>query len=384
MLTLLTALCECCRICTELPDAATTLTTSDNTFHRPGAANLITIYPRLRNGAPAAYIYPDDVQLTVFDANYGRQRVHVRMDIARHDHMIALRYTLGDECDPSILELRVRVHVCGVLLVDARVREAAFDGRTAGRICGQYTLRNKAYKIAVHPAGTHLVAINAYPPHSLNVYKIPTMEFLATIGSYGSGPTNLNAPGGLCFTDAGTLLVADSYNARVQHWTLEGSCIASFVTQRPCLHVASRGDIFVTGTNDGVRVCSLEDGKVLHAWTIHGTFSSRIAAFVDAETLVISSLKSAFLYTLDGKLLSQFAVIIMPPTSLVTCADGCILMTELGTRRIRVFASNGVELSGTSMFAKHIFQSPAKSIALYKECAYVLVDEIPSHVYVFK
>ena len=91
---------ECCRIYTELPCTTTTVIGGDGIrrFHQRGAANLITISPRLHNGAHAAYICPDDVQLAIFDANQKQLHVQVQLDTVG-DSNIALRYMLGNDCN---------------------------------------------------------------------------------------------------------------------------------------------------------------------------------------------------------------------------------------------------------------------------------------------
>ena len=274
--------------------------------------------------------------------------------------------------DQSVDAVQVYVRVCGVLLVDVRLRPAAFEGRTGGRLCGQHTLARArtVSQIAIHPAGTHLVGSD-WSCNALIVYELPSMTFLTTLGSYGDGPTNLDAPSGLCFTAAGTLLVADCDNDRVQHWTLGGSSINSYAMQRPeC--VALHGNTFAVGTLVGVRVFSLESSTELHAWLDTGYVCS--IAFANADTIAVSSYTqdAVGLYTLEGKLLKQLGVNVLV-YGLGMCIDGCLLVGDCKQKRIFTFALDGTELT-TSPLTAHIFQSGPSAIALYGTRVYVIEE----------
>ena len=206
------------------------------------------------------------------------------------------------------------------------------------------------------------------------------MELLTTLGSYGNGPTNLKTPGKLCFTDAGTLLVVDHHNDRVQHWTLEGSCVASYAIRGPqCLD--SRGGIFAVGTwtGSGVHVCSLESGVMLHSFSLNSAMEVNSAiyaiAFVDASTLAIYSdtKRNVSLCTLDGKLVKQLITGTgINLFSLASTADGCLVVLDVTdyTPRTRVFAPDGAELTSSALLsAANILQ---RSIAIRGAHAYVL------------
>ena len=371
---MLTALRGCCRIYTELPSAATSIVGGDGTrfFRRAGIANAITICPRLRDGTHAAYIYPNDVQLTVHDSSQKPIHAQVQLDIDSSSN-IALLYTLDDVHGQlkSITELYVHVRVCGVLLVDVCVRVAAFDGRTAGRLRRQPNLpRSETQYIAIHPAGMHLVA-STPSARLLNVFGLPDMNLLAVIsdglGDFSSFPRGLR---GLCFTDAGTLLAADNIRNRVRHWTLKGLSIASYAIRYPTC-VASRGNIFAVGTETGVRVCLLEGGNVLHAWLDKKTVVISSIGFVDADTLAVSnySQKTINLHALNGEFLKQIADDISSYGTAM-CTNGYLLVSDFCRSRIRVFAPNDAELT-TAPLAAHAFRLQPISIALHGEHAYV-------------
>ena len=209
---------------------------------------------------------------------------------------------------------------------------------------------------------------------------------MATLGSRGDGPTNLMSPRGLCFTDAGMLLVADCANSRMQHWTLEGQYISSFSIQYPqcaarCLTLHS--DIIAIGTIDaGVSACSLADGTVLHSWLVSDVISA--VAFIIADTLVVSNFTQEMigLYTLDGSFLKQIAIDIFS-FGIVVCVDDCILMSDFHQSRMRTFTLNGTELD-TSQLVTHTFQSSPTSVALHGERVYIMEDAKPGRICVFE
>jgi hypothetical protein len=237
--------------------------------------------------------------------------------------------------------------------------------------------------MAIHPAGTHLAAVtnsehdehgglDMYSRHRLDVYELPAMNLLATLDLLsdslsGSRATRLSLSG-LCFTDAGTLLVADYENDHVQHLTLGGLNIASYTVCDP-ICVASRGDIMAIGTNGGVYVCALKSGAMQ---SLNSNCNIQAIAFADKDTLAVANYtkRTVSLYTLTGKLIKHLARAIYS-YGLAMCADGCLLASDYILKRIRVFAPDGTELT-TSPLATHIFQTHPRSIALSGERVYAL------------
>ena len=352
---------ECCQIYTKLPSASTSTISGSGArhFRRSGVANVITICPRLRDGSIATYVYSDDVQLVVSDADYGPQRAQVQLSISS-DGDITLRYTLAEDCNWS--EAKLRVCVCGVLLADMSVSEATFNARTAGRLCDQHALTGNGFNMAIHPAGTHL-AVSDSNQRTLTVYGLPDMNPLMTLDSKRNCQI---ASFGLCFTDTGTLLVPGHFI--MQHWTLEGTSIASYAIPARAQSVTSRGNVFAVGCAE-VHVCLLESGAVLHTWDVG--FISTIA-FVDASTLAVAKRyqHTICLYTLDGGLLRRLVANIITH-GIAVCADGCLLVTDYHKSCVRVFASDGAELT-TSPLAMHTFQTYPRSIVSCRERVYVL------------
>ena len=342
-------------------------------FRRPDAANVVTIFPRLRDGTGAAYVCPDDVRLVALDADQKPLHVQVQFNMTG-DGKIVLRYTLGDDYDSQSTELRVCVRVCGVLLADVYVR-AAFDGRVDGRLCSQHALTTTAFSMAIHPAGTHLVVSKKYSEqNALNVYGLPDMNLLTTLNSLGDGLSGLHATrspqSGLCFTDAGTLLVADYRNNHVQHLTLEGQSTAKHVIHSP-ICVASRGNMMAVGTNGGVNVRALESGATIHVSpSADGVRNIQAIVFVDDATLAVANgaLQTVSLCTLTGGLIKHLACDIYS-FGLVVCADGCLLVSDYGKSRIRMFVPDGTELTASPLVT-HMFQTYPRSIALCGERVY--------------
>ena len=81
-----TVLRECCQIYAKLPSTAMSTIGGSGVrrFRQSGAANVITICPRLHDGALAVYIYPDDVRLVVSDGTTHKPlRVQVQLSIGR-------------------------------------------------------------------------------------------------------------------------------------------------------------------------------------------------------------------------------------------------------------------------------------------------------------
>jgi hypothetical protein len=366
-----------CSIYSDLPSAVpSTVDGSGIRFFHARAANNIFVCPCLPNGACAAYVVITDVCLTVTDGNARPVRVCTQTRLDSSSGTASITYVLDTDAAPVPKELHVRVHVCGVLLVDVRVRKA-FDGRTDGQLhCQHASERNVfAHCIAIHPTGAHLV-ISDYAGSCLNVFARASFQFVKTLGRMGAGPTELFGPRGLCFTDAGTLLITDYCNHRVQRWTLNGEWIATYPVRDPFC-VTSRGDVFAVGSlfYRGVRVFSLESGAETGKWLCRSNISA-IAA-VSADTLVIADHTAEMLelYTLEGVLKQRLATGIIS-FGLAVCADDCLIAADWYQARVRVFSTtDGAELT-TSAFATHTFEGFLRTIVLYAEHVYILEELI--------
>ena len=377
---LCTAIRSACCIYDELPDAtASIMGGSGIRFFCAHGENIILISPRLLDRARAAYVAIEDICFTaISDSERTRRPVHAhpQMHLDSESGDINIAYTLDG---PLPKEIRVRVHVCGVLLVDTRVAHKPFSGRTGGQLYVQHTLPRQDGYAAICPSGAHM-AFSSYRNHCVNVFALPDFQFIGKLGKKGAGPIELNVPCGLCFTDAGTLLIADNGNDRVQHWALDGTWIASYpVNTSWC--IAAYGDMIAVGCHGtGVHMLSLKSEAVTSKWLLGHVYA---IVFVDANTLAIAStaiantaIATINLFTLDGVLKVQLANNIIS-CGLAVCADGYLLASHYSQTRIRVFSLTGDELN-TSPFAAYSFQRRPLSIALHTEHAYVYLEDVDS------
>jgi hypothetical protein len=337
------------------------------------AENTVFIFPRLSNEMRAAYVMLEDVCFAATNVDAAQVlcvRVHARLD--SRSGAITIAYTLDSDSGRALKEMRLRVRVCGVLLLDACVMHRAFSGRTGGKLQSRHALGSlftAPTHAAVHAAGAHL-AVSDYARNCVNVFALSDFQFVKKLGKMGAGATELHNPHGLCFIDASTLLITDFSNDRVQHWTLDGESIALYLVLAPYC-VSTHGSVCAVGSvNSGVCVLSLESGLEIGKW-LRG---SRIAAitFLDAVTLAVANNDAATvcLYTLEGTLITQLATYIIS-FGLAVCADKCLLVSDWHQKRVRVFCTNGIELD-VPPFTAESFRGNPSSVALCKEHAYVL------------
>jgi len=149
------------------------------------------------------------------------------------------------------------------------------------------------------------------------------------LGEPGSGPGQLDAPGGVAFTRAGNLLVADFYNQRVQEWRPDGSFVRQWGTSGETGIAAGRfnyptdvaagpeGGFYVAdGYNDRVQAFAA-DGGFAHKWG--GPFGMDIF----------------------GPFRGWFAVV----TSVAVDAEGNVFAADFYNHRIQKFAADGTFLT---------------------------------------
>jgi hypothetical protein len=360
-----------CHVYNQLPSNATTIVSGTGIhFFYARTANTMCICPLLLDGTRAGCIDADDVCLTATDARAHQVHMSTHMQLDSNSGSISIAYTLDADAGVVPEEMHVCVHVCGVLLVQVCVRAAY-------RLADRRALGRYANYVAVHPAGTHLATSDYIFSNCVNVFTLPDFVFVRRLDKRC-------AARGLCFTDAGTLLVTDGDNDSVQHWALDGSWMTSYPAQKPWC-AASCGDVVAVGgtAEKGVRVFSLESNTTISE-CMQGSSISAVV-FVDANTLAVAdmSAKTIELRTLEGVLKRHLASQSMV-YGLAVCADGRLLVP--GYKRIRVFSKAGDELIASSPFAVYAFEARILAVALVAECVYVLEDiEIHrgSHVCVF-
>jgi hypothetical protein len=367
------AICSACHIHHSLPCNETSIVTGNGTrFFHTHAANVICICPRLSNGACATYVMIEDVCLAAADACDARPilvRTQVQVDSGSGN--ISIAYFIV-ETGRLPKEMRLCVYVCGVLLIDVRVHKVF-----GGELCSQHALEpGSVYThydyVAIHPAGTHL-AISDCTSHCVCTFALPNFQVVNKLGSRGTGSAGLRGPRGLCFTDIGTLLIADHYNDRVQHWTLHGTCIASYHVLQPW-RVAAHSNLVAIGCigKGGVHIFSLDSDDsddVISSWLCGSSITA--IAFVDATTLAIANYTSETigLYTLEGALKKQFRTDII--SHCLMCAEDCLLVVDWRQKRVCVFSMDGFQLDA-SPFAAQLFTIHIHMIALFAERVFVL------------
>ncbi len=251
--------------------------------------------------------------------------------------------------------------------------QAAFRGQTCGVLQQSYhdCVLDYGFCVAIHPSGTHLVVSN-FDLHTLSVHALPDMQFVATLGSFGTGRTELDCPHEICFADDGTLLIADYGNRRVQHWTFDGAWITSYATPQWPSYLALRSGVLVvaSGFKKGLRVFSLESNVTLHTWPKGVSISA--VSFVNTTTLALGThdKQTVQLHALDGTFLKQLAVGFFC-FCLATCADGCLLVADRENQRVRVFSSEGKELLAAPL-ALRAFKGKVESVVVHAANAYVI------------
>ena len=357
-------------VCDKLPSAEMSEASGNGAcFFKASSSNAMLVCLRLRDGARAAFIAPEDVCVTVFGADTVPLSVRTQARLASSG-CICIEYALVDALAMAPKRLRVCVHACGVPVLDARI-PVEFNGRTGGHQCGQHVIEG-CYHIAVHPAGTHLAAA-IYAHDAVFVYALPDMQRVAILGGRGTGPGVFQFPRGLCFVDDGSILVCDYENSRVQHLTLDGTWVATYEVQLPRC-IALHGDALVIGScqSAGVHVLSLRSHAQQHRWLIG--VSVFAVTFVNATTLAITThspntLATITLRTLDGVMTRLIASGILA-CGLAVSTDGCLLVSDYNRARVGVYLPDGDELVETP-FAAHASEEIPHAIAIHAARAYV-------------
>lgn len=154
-------------------------------------------------------------------------------------------------------------------------------------------------------------------------------RFLDTFGSCGPGSGQFGGPDGIAVSDDGFLYVADTYNSRVQKFTLGGTFVASFGSNGTGAGQFQRPYGIDVGPDGVVYVGDLD----LH----------RVQKFAADGT---------YLATFGASSLSQ-------PFGLWVSDDGVVYVTDRPARRIARFSTNGTYLgSWGPSIAGHTFSAP--------------------------
>ena len=165
---------------------------------------------------------------------------------------------------PPVASVTVSAAVCGIPAQGSpwTLRPAVFETRSPPATVGTVRLlaRQRRHGIAgpglaVSPRGDTLVLTNA---HSLgdmvSVYALPSGEHVRSFGTPGDAVGQFNLPWDVCFTGAGTLLIAECGNKRVQEVDVHGvhqryiDTAAQFLG--PVWSVDTTGPLVAVGTGD--------------------------------------------------------------------------------------------------------------------------------------
>jgi hypothetical protein len=226
------------------------------------ASNTFQITVRNAHGAVCEYIQTSDLSCTCIDESTdmpGQAQVYAQ-DVAAG--MLRCVYTLADDIRARVIRLRVRV--CGVVLLEATVPCVTFSGQTSGHtVVATHRLRDcvpmrDATVIAVNMAGSHAAIVRPCAD-CVDVYELPDFKFVHSLHSAGDGRTRLNHPVDACF-GTNMLFVADhDKNARVSRWTLDAAHITNYdiVLSSGIRCIAAHGDLLAIGLNGLLLVVSL-------------------------------------------------------------------------------------------------------------------------------
>lgn len=106
-------------------------------------------------------------------------------------------------------------------------RVVAFDLATGGMRQLSPPDRDDYRPVAVAAAAGRLYVADA-AAHQVDAYSLPDLELATSIGSVGSDDGNFYYPAGLAVAPDGRLVVADTFNSRVQVFDAAGNHTASF------------------------------------------------------------------------------------------------------------------------------------------------------------
>ena len=154
--------------------------------------------------------------------------------------------------------------------------------------------------------------------HRIQVFSMEG-QFLRAFGSHGPGPGQLNHPRGIAIDRKGNLFVANSANHRIDKFSLEG---------KPLLQIGSKGD---------------KDGQLSHPYSVAvDSYGHVIVCDYGNNRIVVFREDGSFLFKFgsDGHGFGQFS---LPIGICVDSADN-IFLTDRSNHRIEIFTSRGLFL----------------------------------------
>jgi predicted membrane-bound mannosyltransferase/sugar lactone lactonase YvrE len=164
------------------------------------------------------------------------------------------------------------------------------------------------------------------------------------VGGAGSVEGQFNSPRGLAIAPDGSLFVADSFNHRIQHLSADGSFTSAWGTQSDPANTENPGGSF----SEPWGVAVSPDGRFVY---VADTWNHRIQKFTANGTFVTVW----GIFANDNQPMSLYG-----PRDVVVAADGNVLVTDTGNKRIVVYDPSGNFISqiGGAGFEPGQFEEP--------------------------
>jgi DNA-binding beta-propeller fold protein YncE len=205
---------------------------------------------------------------------------------------------------------------------------------------------------------------------------------LVELGSFGAGEDQLNGPSSVAVGPGDRVIVADSFNHRVQVFSLQGKPLARWgsLGYGPAeflfptgVAAGSDGEVFVADTgNDRIQVFDAQ-GKFLRQWgrrgAASGAFQSPVALALSADSVCVAEREShrVQIFSRNGELRASFGGFgdapgrFKEPLGIAVDGEGRIFVADSGNNRIQTFDARGTLLESWGKWGPHpgFFSCPA-------------------------
>ena len=259
------------------------------------------------------------------------------------------------------------------------------------------------YGLAISPDSAHMVA--SHFNHTLSVHTLTGVKHIRTFGSRGAGKGQFDCPAKLCFSAAGSILVAERGNKRVQEVTLTGDhvrFIGVCVIDDFIWGIAANAELIVVGnaycfSNNRIRMFDAVSGAFLRAFGDYGDAPGRvmdncngIRCMPDSRHIIVAENGNGkgrlSVFTLAGEFVRCIGEGELKAARDVEFADnGDVIVCDRPNHRICVYSADGSTLLrqwGGDGDADGKFVSPT-ALAMCSGHLYVL-DEGSKRVQVFE
>jgi WD40 repeat protein len=181
--------------------------------------------------------------------------------------------------DEGVREVAIRINVCGVVVWTGLIRSSEITGRHLQSYC---IAAGWSFGLVVTSNGRYM-AVSCNSDHKLRVYRLEAdgaATLLHTVGKYGDGQKQFDKPSKMCMTPAGTLLVCEYRNDRVQELTGLGEAELQhvrFIPAAAAWSIALHGDTLAVGTDRGtIKLLSYASGALLLSIGSKGSWPGQI------------------------------------------------------------------------------------------------------------